>query len=357
MLDHRMTQQDVLEVIDALEQAGVPVWVDGGWGVDALVGEETRPHADLDLALDRALLETARSALESLGFRHDPVADPGRPARLVMRDERGRQVDLHPLVFDVAGDGWQQLSGRGRAWGRYPAAHLQAVGTISGRSVRCLSAELQGRFRLAHEWTERDEHHLRVLVARFADVPVPPPLWDASLRRERVGPGRRPRHEMEAEEVVALIEALEQSAIQTWLDGGWGVDALLRRQTRQHDDLDLVVDLADVPKLKDVLAQRGYTLAGGGPPMSFELVDTHGRQVDVHPVVFDERGNGVYLMRTGEEWSYPATGFAGAGSVLGRDVRCLTAEVQVLCHEGYELSADDLRDLQALREAFGVRAP
>ena len=351
-----MTQQDVLEVLDALERAGVPVWVDGGWGVDALVGEETRPHADLDLALDRASLEVGRSALARLGFPHDSGADPGLPARLVMRDGRGRQVDFHPLVFDVEGDGWQQLSEDGRAWGRYPTADLQAIGTIGGRSVRCLSGELQVRFRLAHEWTERDEHDLRLLVARFGDVPVPPPLWDAS-RPERVGPGRRPKHEMEAEEVVALIESLERSGVRTWLDGGWGVDALLGRQTRPHDDLDLVVVLTDVPTLKDVVAEWGYTLAGGGAPMSFELVDASGRQVDVHPVVFDEEGNGIYLMRTGEEWSYPAAGFAGTGSVLGREVQCLTAEVQVLCHEGYDLGPDDLGDLQALREAFGVPLP
>jgi hypothetical protein len=29
---------------------------------------------------------------------------------------------------------------------------------IGGRQVRCLSAELQFRFRLSHDWTTRDEH-------------------------------------------------------------------------------------------------------------------------------------------------------------------------------------------------------
>jgi lincosamide nucleotidyltransferase A/C/D/E len=37
---------------------------------------------------------------------------------------------------------------------------------------------------------------------------------------------------MEAPEVVALIDQLEQAGVAAWLDGGWGVDALLRRQTR-----------------------------------------------------------------------------------------------------------------------------
>lgn len=146
--------------------------------MDALLAEETRPHGDLDLALDRATLDRAKAAVEELGFRHDATAEPGRPARLVMRDERGRQVDFHPLVFDGSGDGWQQLSKSGRAWGRYPAEHLQATGTIGGRQVSCLSAELQVRFRLPLEWTETDEHDLRLLLARFDELPVPPPLWE-----------------------------------------------------------------------------------------------------------------------------------------------------------------------------------
>jgi aminoglycoside-2''-adenylyltransferase len=56
-------------------------------------------------------------------------------------------------------------------------------------------------------------------------------------------------------------------------------------------------------------------------------------------------------MPDGGTWPYPAAGFAGRGTVAGREVHCLTPEVQVLTHAGYELDADDIRDLQALRGA------
>src|SRR5688572_32103528 len=108
------------------------------------------------------------------------------------------------------------------------------------------------------------------------------------------GPEREPRTDMSSEDVVELVDCLEAVGIDVWLDGGWGVDALLGTQTRPHDDLDLVVPLHDVPALQDALSKRGYVLVGGGAPMSFELTDDEGRQVDVHPVVFDERGDGVY---------------------------------------------------------------
>jgi lincosamide nucleotidyltransferase A/C/D/E len=163
---------------------------------------------------------------------------------------------------------------------------------------------------------------------------------------------------MEAGEVVRLLDLLESAGIALWLDGGWGVDALLERQTREHDDLDLVAELEDAERLTETLERAGYELVAGGPPKSFALVDSDGRQVDVHPVVMDEaRGGGVYLMDDGREWVYPAPGFGGRGKVAGRDVRCLSAEVQVLVHDGYELTEKDFRELYLLHERFGVDLP
>ena len=46
-----MTAADVLEILDRLDAVGVEWWIDGGWGVDALLGRETRLHNDLDFAV------------------------------------------------------------------------------------------------------------------------------------------------------------------------------------------------------------------------------------------------------------------------------------------------------------------
>jgi lincosamide nucleotidyltransferase A/C/D/E len=132
-----MTAADVIEVLDCLKEAGVDVCIDGGWGIDALVGEQTREHEDLDLAVDRDDLENAQQALAEHGFHHDATLEPGLPTRFVLRDEPGRQVDFHPLVFGERGDGWQQLSESGKAWGSLPGerSRLQrgdrrATGTV-----------------------------------------------------------------------------------------------------------------------------------------------------------------------------------------------------------------------------------
>ena len=164
--------------------------------------------------------------------------------------------------------------------------------------------------------------------------------------------------EMKSEDVVWLLQLLEQNGIEAWLDGGWGVDALLGEQTRQHKDVDLVVALSDVPRMQDLVAREGFAVVDGGPPMSFVLEDERGRRIDVHPVTWDEQGNGIYRMQNGEDWVYPAAGFTGSGSIDGQQVRCLTAEVQMLyCHTGYELGEKDFREMDALHQRFGVAYP
>ena len=74
-------------------------------------------------------------------------------------------------------------------------------------------------------------------------------------------------------------------------------------------------------------------------------------------MTFNERGDGVYRMRSGEDWIYPAAGFAGTGQVFGRQVHCLSPVVQMLCHTGYELSEKDHEEIRALQEIFGVEPP
>jgi lincosamide nucleotidyltransferase A/C/D/E len=161
---------------------------------------------------------------------------------------------------------------------------------------------------------------------------------------------------MRANDVVEVLDALERAGIAVWLNGGWGVDALLEEQTRPHDDLDVVAGTDDIPALIVILGKLGFTKLNTWPdsPETFVLGDPDDRRVDVHPVRFDEEGNGVQRIRTGE-WTYPASGFDGRGVVGGRAVHCLTPEVQVMTHGGYEFDEDDHRDMEALRERFGVQ--
>ena len=163
---------------------------------------------------------------------------------------------------------------------------------------------------------------------------------------------------MEAADVIAVLDVLAGACVACWLDGGWGVDALVGRQTRAHEDLDLVIAVADIGTIIDALQRVGFAVDEDLRPVSFTMRTTDGRKVDLHPVTWDERGGGVQAQPNNSSWTYPAEGFRGVGQVAGQPVRCLTADVQILCHAGYPLDAVDLRALEELRSLpRGPRMP
>ncbi|MFR9778560.1 GNAT family N-acetyltransferase [Micromonospora sp. MS34] len=165
--DMSMSADEVHTVLDALAAVGCPAWISGGWGVDALVGEQTRPHRDLDLAVPAEHESAALRALARLGYA---VETDWRPVRVeVVAAGRGR-VDLHPLTFDEAGDGHQAgLDGSSFRWPR----DCFTTGTIGGRPVDCISVDQQLRFHSGYEPREVDRADLAQLHRLAAAVRQP----------------------------------------------------------------------------------------------------------------------------------------------------------------------------------------
>ena len=154
-----MLAADVIEVLAALERAGCRAWVAGGWGVDALAGEQTRAHRDLDLALDATGEAQALAALAGLGYA---VETDWRPVRVELFGPGRRWVDVHPVVFDADGHGRQaDLDG---GWFEYPRECF-VTGRIGGADVPCLSPDQQRSFHAGYAPRDLDRHDLAVLDA------------------------------------------------------------------------------------------------------------------------------------------------------------------------------------------------
>jgi lincosamide nucleotidyltransferase A/C/D/E len=154
-----LTADDVLDVLTTLKEFGV--WIAGGWGIDALVGVQTREHRDLDL-LHRLEQETAVvAALSEAGF--GDTLD-WRPVRFVMANGQ-KEIDLHPLVFEKDGSAVQESLEPGTPF-RYPQECF-VTGTIGGVRVPCLSAEQQVYFHQGYEPTERDRQDMARLRKAF----------------------------------------------------------------------------------------------------------------------------------------------------------------------------------------------
>jgi lincosamide nucleotidyltransferase A/C/D/E len=163
---------------------------------------------------------------------------------------------------------------------------------------------------------------------------------------------------MNAVDVIGLYTELENLGITIWIDGGWGVDALLGEQTRPHQDLDIAIQQKDVPKLRQSLQVRGFKeiKLEEARPWNFVLGDESGREIDVHVIVIDAVGNGLYGPAEKGE-TYPAASLTGTGSINGRSVRCISPEWAVKFHSGYELRDKDFRDVSALCKKFGIELP
>jgi lincosamide nucleotidyltransferase A/C/D/E len=158
-----MDLDTVLDVWSTCEALGIGLWLDGGWGVDALLGGQTRPHEDLDVAIEERDLPRLRALLEARGYREVPKTDSS-PWNFVLGDDRGREVDLHVVVLDEAGNGRLGPPENGLS---YPAAALTGNGTLRGTPVRCISPEWAVRFHSGYALAPKDFADVSALCARF----------------------------------------------------------------------------------------------------------------------------------------------------------------------------------------------
>jgi len=158
---------------------------------------------------------------------------------------------------------------------------------------------------------------------------------------------------MTADDVLGLVSLLSEHGITVWLDGGWGVDALLGQQTRPHGDLDIAVRHSDVPKLRDLLTARGYDerKRHGTSPWNFVMADQLGHEIDVHSFVFDADGSHVAGI------AYPFESLTGTGTINGQPVQCIAVEFVVRFRSAYEPRERDYQDVFALHERFGIELP
>ena len=143
-----LSAHDALALYGSIAERGIGCWVMGGWGVDALLGADSRPHHDLDVLV----------SLTDLGDLLDLLAERGFVETLVW--EESRWVDVHGLPCPTA---FVQVDPAGRArdvhgielhddglpaplcdvpW-LFDDESLSAVGVIDGTEVRCVSAETQ----------------------------------------------------------------------------------------------------------------------------------------------------------------------------------------------------------------------
>jgi lincosamide nucleotidyltransferase A/C/D/E len=157
-----------------------------------------------------------------------------------------------------------------------------------------------------------------------------------------------------ARTAIRLLTQLRAAGLAVWIGGGWGIDALLGRQTREHRDLDLMHNAEQEDLLRAVLGAAGYVESLDARPVRFVMTSATGIELDLHPLVFAQNGSASQAAdNLGATFAYPADCFV-TGIIGDTAVPCLSITQQIYFHRDYEPRERDLHDMAQLRASFGV---
>ena len=92
-------------------------------------------------------------------------------------------------------------------------------------------------------------------------------------------------------DAVEIISYADNNGIDIWLDGGWGVDALLETETRAHNDIDLFVEKINRRKFIDIIKEKGFSEIEEAYTTTSHTVwkDAKDRIIDLHIFEFNEK--------------------------------------------------------------------
>ncbi len=153
-------------VIGALSAVDVPVWLFGGWGLDARLGRITRRHGDIEFWVPRTHDTRSREALAAAGATVLDTQPPEESCEFVWDG-----VAFSTAYFDRRADGtFAQVRGRWSDWA-VPADSFGAdAGMLEGVPVPAMSAagmlamkEQFPALRNGRPWRDKDIADIAVL--------------------------------------------------------------------------------------------------------------------------------------------------------------------------------------------------
>ena len=167
--------EDVISVYTFLSSSGIPLWLTGGWGIDALLGEQTRPHHDLDVFILLEHVQRLQALLADQGYRLKEIWEENRwvmdshdrqiATAFVLWDSQGKEFDAHAICLDEQGNSIP-------AWEApddfiFTRQDLGGVGTIDGFSVKCITPGSQVICHMGYQLPEKHLLDIKLLSKKF----------------------------------------------------------------------------------------------------------------------------------------------------------------------------------------------
>jgi lincosamide nucleotidyltransferase A/C/D/E len=157
-----INEKDIIDILAKIKHIGIDVWIDGGWGVDALLGQQTRPHNDIDIFVQKKNSVAFIKMLISNDYRETKMEYTSND-HTVWCDPSNHIIDLHLFEFTENGTLYYDNE-------IYHSEILNGKGTIGGIIVRCLTAEAQLLYHQGYEHSEKDRHDVLLLCEKFGFI-------------------------------------------------------------------------------------------------------------------------------------------------------------------------------------------
>ena len=159
-------QRVIHGVVDVLSAANVPVWLFGGWGLDARLGRITRRHGDIEFWVRRSDSAPSKAVLLDAGSVALTTQPPEEACEFIWDG-----VSFSTAYFDCRADGtFTQLQGRWSDW-VFPADSFgDEPGLLDGIPVPAMSVagmlamkEQFPTLRNGRPWRDKDIGDIAVL--------------------------------------------------------------------------------------------------------------------------------------------------------------------------------------------------
>lgn len=155
-------------------------------------------------------------------------------------------------------------------------------------------------------------------------------------------------------DVKQILQFAIDAEIKVFLDGGWGVDALLGYQSRAHNDIDIFVEKNDYQNFIEIMKANGfYEIKMEYTTLNHTVwEDLKNRIIDLHCFEYTDEGEILY-----DGDCFPVETFSGKGRIEEIEVSCIEPYSQVMFHLGYEFDENDAHDVKLLCETLHIEIP
>lgn len=155
------TKENLMEVIEILETLKIQFWVEGGWGIDILIGKQNRPHRDIDIDFDAKYESLLLDKLTQIGYE---IKTDERPVRMELYHPRLGFIDIHPIEVNEDGSARQEAPGEG--YFEFDQSFFTKA-LFEGKWIPCISLMGQKLFHSGYELREVDKMDLDNLKNHF----------------------------------------------------------------------------------------------------------------------------------------------------------------------------------------------